>query len=132
MNFDAQAIFANLTEKERVQGHHSAEGQAIRTLSRALNGWSSGNLAGADVVAMCDQAIEDWLKARLKLSPWSAIAIADLLAEAVAKNLLTPMDGDRLQRLHDLRAGSTEDAIAAADVEAVLERSIQIVEKHWS
>ena len=42
MKFDAQAIFANLTEKERVKGHHSAEGQAIRTLGRALNGGSVG------------------------------------------------------------------------------------------
>ena len=42
MSFDAQAIFANLAEKERIKGHHSPEGRAIRTLSRALSGWSSG------------------------------------------------------------------------------------------
>ena len=66
MTFDPQAIFANLAEKERVKGHHSAEGRAIRTLSRAMNGWSSGSLSALDVVVLCDQSLEDWLKARLK------------------------------------------------------------------
>ena len=71
MAFDAQSIFANLAEKERLKGHHSAEGRAIRILSRAMNGWSSGNLAALDVLVLCDQSLEDWLKARLKLSPWA-------------------------------------------------------------
>ena len=67
MTFDPRAIFANLTEKERLKGHHSAEGRALKTLSRALNGWSPGSLAPLDVLVLCDQAVEDWLKARLKL-----------------------------------------------------------------
>ena len=132
MNFDAQAIFANLVEKERVNGHHSPEGQAIRALSRALDGWLSENLSGADVVVLCDQAVEDWLKRRLKVSAWSAIGMTELLAGAVAKKLLTPMDAVRLQRLCDLRAVSTEAAIAAVDVEARLASAIEIIEKHWS
>ena len=66
MTFDAQAIFANLAEKERIKGHHSPEGRAIRTLGRALSGWSTGVLAPPDVVVLCDQAVEDWLKGRLK------------------------------------------------------------------
>jgi len=41
MPFDAQAIFANLAEKEQIKGHTSPDGRAIRTLSRALSGWSS-------------------------------------------------------------------------------------------
>ena len=48
--FDLQTMFANLTEKERLKGHHSAEGRAIRTLSRAMNGWSSGNFAALDML----------------------------------------------------------------------------------
>lgn len=132
MTFDAQAIFANLTEKERIHGHHSPAGQAIRTLSRALQGWSTGNLSGSDVVVMCDQAIEDWLKRRLKLSAWSAISMTALLTAAVAKEVLSRIDAVRLQRLHNLRARMTEDAIAAPAVEAALACAIEIVEKHWS
>ena len=70
MPFDAQAIFANLAEKEQIKGHHSPEGRAIRTLSRALSGWSSEKIfRPVDVIVLCDQAVEDWLKARLKRSP---------------------------------------------------------------
>jgi len=132
MTFDAQAIFANLTEKERIHGHHSPAGQAIRTLSRALQGWSTGNLSGSDVVVMCDQAIEDWLKRRLKLSAWSAISMTALLTAAVVNEVLSRSDAVRLQRLHNLRARMTEDAIAAPAVEAALACAIEIVEKHWS
>jgi len=49
MTFDAQEIFANLAEKEKVKGHHSPEGRAITTLSRALSGWSAKNLSARDV-----------------------------------------------------------------------------------
>jgi hypothetical protein len=132
MIFDPQAIFANLTEKERVHGHHSPEGQAIRTLSRALHGWSTGNLSGGDVVAMCDQAIEDWLKARLKVSAWAAASVRQLLAAAVATELITPVELIHLQTVHDLRAHSTPDAVAADDVEAALKWRVEIVERHWS
>ena len=132
MTFDAQAIFANLTEKERVHGHHSAEGRAIRTLSRALNGWSAGNLAANDVLALCDQAIEDWLKARLKVSAWAATSLRQLLAAAVATELITPLELIHIQTVHDLRANSTADAIGVDDVEAALEWVIEIVEKRWS
>ena len=132
MAFDAQAIFANLAEKERIHGHHSPEGQAIRTLSRALQGWSTGNLSGSDVIVMCDQAIEDWLKRKLKVSAWSAIGMTELLDAAVTKEVLSRIDAVRLQRLHNLRARMTEDAIAAPAVEAALACAIEIVEKHWS
>jgi hypothetical protein len=132
MTFDARAIFANLTEKERVHGHHSAEGRAIRTLSRALNGWSAGDLAADDVIVLCDQAIEDWLKARLKVSAWAATGLRQLLATAVATELITPVELIHIQTVHDLRARSTAAAIAADDVEAALEWAIEIVETRWS
>jgi len=132
MTFDPQAIFANLTAKERLHGHHSAEGRAIRTLSRALNGWSAGNLAADDVIVLCDQAIEDWLKARLKVSAWAATSLRQLLATAVATELITPAELIHLQTIHDLRAQSTADPVAADDVEAVLEWAIEIIENHWS
>jgi hypothetical protein len=131
MRFDAQAIFANLAEKERLKGHHSPEGRAIRTLSRALHGWSSGNLSAADVVVLCDQAVEDWLKARMKVSEWSAIGLVELVGMAVQTNLLTPAEAARLQRLHGTRANLMREGVTEADAEDALQCSIQIVEERW-
>jgi len=133
MTFDPQAIFANLTEKERLKGHHSPEGRAIRTLSRAMTGWSSGNLAALDVLVLCDQTLEDWLKARLKLSPWSTQDFPALLQKAVVKGLITRMEAVRLQKLRNARARVRDEGNApvARDVEAALEFSIQVVERYW-
>ena len=103
MTFDPQALFANLAEKERLKGHHSAEGRAIRTLSRAMSGWSSGNLSTLDVVVLCDQSLEDWLKARLKVSAWSTQDFPTLLEKAVGKGLITLLEAVRLQKLHNAR-----------------------------
>jgi hypothetical protein len=133
MSFDPQVIFANLTEKERVKGHHSPEGRAIRTLSRAMNGWSSRNLSALDVLVLCDQALEDWLKARLKLSAWSTQDLPELLDKAVGKGLITRLEGVRLQKIHNARARARDEdgAIATHDVESTLEFSIQLVERYW-
>ena len=133
MTFDPQAIFANLAEKERLKGHHSAEGRAIRTLSRAMNGWSSGNLAALDVLVLCDQSLEDWLKARLKLSPWATQDFPTLLQKAVVKGLLTRMEAVRVQKLHHARtkARAQGNATAAHEVEAALAFSIRVVERYW-
>ena len=133
MAFDPQTIFANLAEKERLKGHHSAEGRAIRTLSRAMDGWSSGNLSALDVVVLCDQSLEDWLKARLQVSVWSTQDFPMLLEKAVGKGLIARMDAVRLQKIHNTRAraGDEGNVIAAPDVEAALEFCIQLVEKYW-
>ncbi len=133
MTFDPQAIFANLAEKEKIKGHHSPEGRAIRVLSRALNGWANGALLATDVLVLCDQSVEDWLKARLKISSWSPRNVTELLALAVKRNLMTRVEAVCLQRIHNLRARvhvQNEDA-AAKDVENALEFCIEIVEKHW-
>ena len=133
MPFNLQALFANLAEKERLKGHHSAEGRAIRTLSRAMNGWSSGNLSALDVLVLCDQSLDDWLKARLKLSAWSTQDYPTLLEKAVGKGLIARMEAVRLQKLHNARARARDEgrATAAPEVEAALEFCIQLVEKYW-
>jgi hypothetical protein len=133
MTFDPQAIFANLTEKERLKGHHSAEGRAIRILSRAMNGWSSGNLSALDVLVLCDQTLEDWLKARLKLSAWSIQDLPTLLEKAVVKGLITRVEAVRLQKVHNARARARDERRAPVvhDVEATLEFSIQLIERYW-
>jgi 7-keto-8-aminopelargonate synthetase-like enzyme len=132
MPFDAQEIFANLAEKEKIKGHHSSEGRAIRVLSRALSGWSSGNLSAGDVIVLCDQAVQDWLKARLKRSPWSAQTMPALMADAMKNGLINEMEAARLQKITNLRARSDDEAqISNVEVESALEFCIELIEKHW-
>jgi hypothetical protein len=132
MTFDAQAIFANLAEQERIKGHHSPEGRAIRTLSRALNGWSCGDLSARDVIVLCAQAVEDWLIARLERSPWSAQSVSALMVDAIKKNFITRVDAVRLEKMRNIRARSDdEQPIAKNEVESALEFCIQLIEKHW-
>ena len=133
MNFDSQEIFADLAEKERIKGHHSPEGRAIRTLSRALNGYSCGNLSGRDVVVLCDQAIEDWLKAKCKVSPWSVRGLPELLARAVQACWISRSEAVRLQKLHNTRESINQQRADAPglEVESKLKFCIEIVEKHW-
>ena len=132
MDLDLQVIFANVSEKERVMGHHSAEGWAIRKLGRALNGWSAGDLSAEDVICLCDQAIEDWLKATLNVSQWSAKNMTELLVRALEKKLVARIDAVRLQKLHNRRTRFDQAKLAGAQVEATLVECIQIVDKHWS
>ena len=132
MGFDAQSIFANLAEQERIKGHHSPEGRAIRTLSRALSGWSSADLSARDVIVLCDQAVEDWLKARLQRSPWSAQPLAALIVDAINKNLITRMEAVRVEKVRNARARPDDEAqISKVEVESALEFCIQLIEKHW-
>ncbi|MGH7794995.1 MAG: hypothetical protein ACREQ2_08875 [Candidatus Binatia bacterium] len=132
MPFDAQAIFANLAEKERVKGHHSAEGRAIRTLSRALSGWSAGDLARRDVIVLCEQAVEDWLKGRLRRSPWSARTMPALLVDALKKKLISRAEALRLQRIHHSRVrADASSEVSAREIEAALEFCLELIDKHW-
>jgi hypothetical protein len=132
MPFDPKEIFANLAEQEKIKGHHSPEGRAIRTLSRGLSGWSAGNLSARDVMALCDQNVGDWLKARLRLSSWSAKTLPALLVTAVNHDLITGTEAVELQRVHNLRAHSDEQLeISTPEVEAALEFCVQLIEKHW-
>ncbi len=132
MAFNAQEVFANLSEKEKVKGHHSAEGRAIRTLSRALSGWSSDDLSARDVLVLCDQAVEDWLKARLKRSPWSAETLPVLLVAALERKLISRAEAVGLQKIHHRRADVLPvRAISQREIEAALEFCIELVDKHW-
>ena len=133
MGFDANTIFANLAEKERIKGHHSPEGRAIRTLSRALNGLSSGSLSRRDVLVLCDQAIEDWLKARCKLSPWSMPGLPELLVKAVEARWITRLEAVRLQKLRNMRSTIDDPraVVSAQEVEPTLLFCLELIERHW-
>ena len=132
MTFDPRSLFANLAERERVHGHHSPEGQAVRILSRALDGWSSGNLAGGAVIVLCGQAIEDWLKRRLGRSPWSVPSLSELLAAADAEKFLSAGEVERLRNVAAVCAQLRSGKHAAGEIEAILETTIEIVAQRWS
>jgi hypothetical protein len=131
MTFNAQKIFANLAEQERLKGHHSPEGRAIRTLSRALHGWSTDNLSPRDVVVLCDQAVEEWLKVRLRRSPWSATPLPALLQDALKNNVITRLEAVRLQKIRHVRGADREGDVSKRDIETTLEFCIELIEKRW-
>ena len=133
MSFDAKAIFANLAEKEKIKGHHSPEGRAIGTLSRAVNGFSSGSLSRRDVMVLCDQAMEDWLKARCKVSPWSTRSLPNLIVKAVEEQWVTRLEAVHLEKLCNAR-NMTHDArtdVPAQEMESALLFCIELIERHW-
>ena len=95
MTFDAQAIFANLAEKERIHGHHSPEGSG-HSHAWPRTEWIGhrGIFPGADVIVLCDQAIADWLK-RLNshgrrgiADCWKPSAMTELLESFIADDKL--------------------------------------------
>ena len=131
MPFDAQETFANLAEKEKIKGHHSPEGRAIRVLSRAVSGWSSGDLSPRDVIVLCDQAVEEWLKVRLRRSPWSAQALPALIQDALKNNVITRLEAARLQKVRHLRSALRDGTISKRHVETTLEFCIELIEKRW-
>jgi hypothetical protein len=133
MNRDLREIFANLAEKEKINGHHSPEGQAIRTFARALTGWVASNLSVLDVLVVCERGVEDWLKARLKIKPWSSRGLPELLGRAIENGLVTRLDAVRLQKMHltRVRLDDTGDTGNPQDAATALRLCIGVVEKHW-
>jgi hypothetical protein len=80
-------------------------------------------------VVLCDQAMEDWLKSRMKISEWSATSSTALLRMAVERKLLTTGEAEQLRQIHEIRSRST--LASAADLETALQDSIAIVEARW-
>lgn len=130
MSFDAREILASLAEQETIKGHHSPEGRAIRVLSRALSGWSAGNLSAHDMAALCDQAMEDWLKVRLRLSPWSAPTRPALIDAALRAAVVTSEEAARLRAIHGLCA-QRKKQIPRRRIERALEFCLRLLEKRW-
>jgi hypothetical protein len=71
-------------------------------------------------------------------SPAEAVGLVNTrfpgaLEKAVGKGLITRLEAERLQKLHNarVRAGDEGNTTAANKVEAALEFYIQLVERHW-
>lgn len=105
----------------------------MRLLSRALNGWSTDLLGIYDVIILCDQAITDWLKARLQVSPWKQSDGDRLLAQAVAQALLDEQAVLPLQRIHKARLEMRQGrgGVTRAEAEASLLFCIDLINEHW-
>lgn len=133
MTLDPRETFANLAEKEKLKGHHSPEGQAIRTFSRALTGWAATSLSVLDVLVVCEQGMEDWLKMRLNIKPWSSRGLSELLGKAIERELVTRLDAVRLQKMHLARGRLDDEGSGGTpqDAQSALELCIRVVERHW-
>lgn len=129
---NARELLARLAEQERVRGHHSAEGNAIRTLSRALSGWAAKSLSSIDVIVMCDQAVIDWLTARLGVGAWSREPFAALLSRGASRGFIDANDARRLHELHAMRRHlAKKSSLRQPRVAAMLRFCIQLIEQHW-
>lgn len=130
---DQRELFANLAEKEKIKGHHSPEGRAVRALSRAITGWRVGDLSGEDAFVLGLQAMEDWIKARLGVSPWSQKRFLTLVLLAKERGLINGMEAYRLQRMDvarvrlRFRAGRPRNR----SLSAMLEFCVRLLEQRW-
>ena len=133
MVFDPYALFGDLAEQEKLKGHHSPEGAGIRTLSRALSGWMAENLDVLAVLVLCERALEDWLKARLDVKPWSSRGVQELLPQAVERSLVSRLDAVKLQRmvLQRIRLDDGEETGQDRDVQLAVQLCIEVLVKHW-
>lgn len=129
----SHALFANLAEQEKIKGHHSPEGRGIRTVTRALSGWTARDLSGEDAVVLCRQAMEDWLKARLKISLWSAAPFAKLVERACERGLIDRREANRLRQIAAVcsRLRRRRSRIKAAAVGNVIEFCAAVLERRW-
>jgi hypothetical protein len=130
---EARAIFENLAEQEKIKGHHSNEGLAIRLLSRGLSGWLSRTLSARDVYILCDETLEQWLRSRLTDSPWSSLQFTDLVARAFLGGWITELEVTRIVFVRAMRKRVTAAEIRPpeSEVVATLRNSIKVVENYW-
>ena len=90
-------------EEIQTQGHRSPEGRAVRTIVGVLDGWLSQGLDAESAVILCDQAMEDWLKARLRLPTSSRDGFPQVVDQALQSELISSIEADRLTKLHKTR-----------------------------
>jgi hypothetical protein len=84
-------------------------------------------------MVLCDQAMEDWLKARCKFSPWSMRSLSELLEDAVEAQWITRLEAVRLEKLRNARNTPHDERadVPAQEVESALLLCIELIERHW-
>jgi hypothetical protein len=130
---EARAIFENLTEQEKIKGHHSNEGMAIRVLSRGLSGWLERTLSHQDAYVLCDETLEQWLRRRVTGGPWSPVQFIELVVQGLEGGSITEDNACDLISLRAMRNAVVNRKIRVGDrqVIAALRRSTRLLETYW-
>jgi hypothetical protein len=80
-------------------------------------------------MVLCDQAVQDWLNARLGGSAWSARTVESLASDAIVSQLITPAEAERLLQVHRTRLQNND--IRDTEISDVLEVCIGLIDKRW-
>jgi hypothetical protein len=130
---EARAIFENLAEQEKIKGHHSNEGMAIRVLSRGLSGWLARTLSHQDTYVLCDETLEQWLRRRVTGGPWSSVQFVELIVQGLERGSITEDNAGDLISLRAMRNGVVAGKIPLGDrqVVAALRISTRLLENYW-
>jgi hypothetical protein len=130
---EARTIFENLAEQEKIKGHHSNEGMAIRVLSRGLSGWLERTLSHQDAYVLCDETLEQWLRRRVTGGPWSSVQFVELIVQGLEKGSITEDNAGDLISLRAMRNAVLNRKIPVGErqVIAALRISTRLVESYW-
>jgi hypothetical protein len=130
---EARAIFEDLAEQERIKGHHSNEGMAIRVLCRGLSGWLERTLSHEDAYVLCDETLEQWLRRRVTGRPWSSVQFIGLVVQALEGGWITEDNAGDLLLLRAMRNGVVAGKMRLRErqVIAALRISTRLVENYW-
>jgi hypothetical protein len=130
---EARAIFENLAEQEKIKGHHSNEGMAIRVLSRGLSGWLERTLSDRDAYVLFDETLEQWLRRRVTGGPWSSVQFVELIVQGLEGGSITEDNAYTLISLRAMRNAVVERKIRvwSRQVVAALRMSTRLVESYW-
>jgi hypothetical protein len=130
---EARAIFENLAEQEKIKGHHSNEGMAIRVLSRGLSGWLERILSHEDAYVLCDETLEQWLRRRVTGRPWSSVQFIELVVQALEGGWITEDNAGDLLLLRAMRNGIVAGKMRLRERQAIaaLRISTRLVENYW-
>jgi hypothetical protein len=130
---EGRAIFENLTEQEKIKGHHSNEGMAIRVLSRGLSGWLERTLSHQDAYVLCDETLEEWLRRRVTGLPWSPAQFVELVVQGLEEGSITEDNAGDLISLRAMRNAVVNRKIRVGDrqVIAALKISTRLLESYW-
>jgi hypothetical protein len=130
---EARVIFENLAEQEKIKGHHSNEGMAIRVLSRGLSGWLEKTLSHKDAYVLCDETLEQWLRRRVTGGPWSSVQFVELIVQGLEGGSITEDNACALILVRAMRTAVVNRKIRVGErqVIAALRMSTRLVERYW-
>ena len=97
------ALAPHVLKALEVKHPRSPKTRAIQRIVRAVDGYMSGQMEGADVVVLSNQGILEWLKAESRLGEGFRGSFPDVVQRAVRQSVVTGREGYRLRRFHTTR-----------------------------